>query len=152
MRFAPDSLHIVGSDLVLVLARRKNKLRGSRLVRSCWCSSSPGFCPLHSVQPLMEAAGDDFAPFASITPAKALQVLRNILVDLEVHRAAEYRLHDLRRGHALDLQQSGAPLYEILAAGEWRSPAFLEYLDKNQLETDMVVQAHCAESDDDGGF
>ena len=81
-----------------------------------------------------------------------LQVLRNILVDLEVHRATEYRLHDLRRGHALDLQQSGAPLYEILAAGEWRSPAFLDYLDKNQLETDMVVQAHCAESDDDGGF
>ena len=110
------------------------------------------YCPLHIVLPLMGAAGNHFAPFASITPAKALQVLRNILVDLDVHRAAEYRLHDLRRGHARDLQHSGAPLYEILAAGEWHSPAFLDYLDQNQLETDMVVQAHCAESDDDGGF
>ena len=42
----------------------------------------------------------------------------------------------------------GAPLYEILAAGEWRSPAFLDYLDLHSLERDMVIQAHCDESDD----
>ena len=60
-----------------------------------------------------------------------------------------YRCHDLRRGHAKDLQESGAPLWQILAAGEWKSPAFLLYLDLHKLETDLVVQAHCDESEDD---
>ena len=44
---------------------------------------------------------------------------------------------------------AGAPLYEILAAGEWRSPAFFAYIDYWRLETDVVVQAHVDESDDE---
>lgn len=43
---------------------------------------------------------------------------------------------------------SGAPLATILAAGEWRSPAFLAYIDQNRLETDVVVAAHQDESDE----
>ena len=41
----------------------------------------------------------------------------------------------------------GAPLWVILAAGEWTSPAFLKYLDLHRLEADMVIQAHVDESD-----
>ena len=41
----------------------------------------------------------------------------------------------------------GAALWIILAAGEWRSPAFLAYMDLHQLETDLVVQAHVNDSD-----
>ena len=44
---------------------------------------------------------------------------------------------------------SGAPLWEILAAGEWSSPAFLKYLDLHRLDTELVVQAHACESDSD---
>jgi hypothetical protein len=54
-----------------------------------------------------------------------------------------------RRGHARDLQSAGACLKEILAAGEWRSPAFLRYLDIDALESDLVVDAHMCESSDD---
>ena len=61
----------------------------------------------------------------------------------------KYRTHDMRRGHALDLQLAGKPLYEILQAGEWRSPAFLAYLDKYTLEAAAVVEAHVDESDCD---
>ena len=57
-----------------------------------------------------------------------------------IDNASLYRCHDLRRGHAKDLQESGAPLWVILEAGEWKSPAFLEYLDIHKLETDLVVQ------------
>ena len=39
--------------------------------------------------------------------------------------------------------------FKILEAGEWRSPAFLNYLDINKLEADVVVQAHLDESDGD---
>ena len=42
---------------------------------------------------------------------------------------------------------SGAPLWEILEAGEWTSPAFLKYLDLHRLDAELVVQAHVGESD-----
>ncbi len=63
--------------------------------------------------------------------------------------AAEYRLHDLRRGHARDMQKRGARIGEILAAGQWRSPRFLEYLDKQELEDEAVLEAHLEEESDD---
>ena len=63
---------------------------------------------------------------------------------------------------------TGAPLWTILRAGEWRSPAFLTYLDlhlcacaplrvflalvsrgpRGRLEKDVVIQAHVDESDE----
>ena len=75
------------------------------------------------------------------TPARALSDLRQMLEMVGTPKAKEYRCHDLRRGHALDLQLKGTPLHEILAAGEWRSPAFLEYLDRHAAERDMVQEA-----------
>ena len=70
-------------------------------------------CPLHALRPLFDnwAAGDQ--PFAGITAATALGTLRAILVTLQIQGAELYRCHDLRRGHAKDLQQSG-----------WVSPPF----------------------------
>jgi hypothetical protein len=50
-------------------------------------------------------------------------------MNLKVLQAASYGTHDIRRGHAKDLQMSGASLAETLAAGQWRSPAFMKYLD-----------------------
>jgi hypothetical protein len=87
--------------------------------------------------------------FPGINAGGALKQLRLMLQLLDVKDFALFRCHDLRRGHAKDMQLNGASLYEILAAGEWRSPAFMEYLDKYQLETDVVVQAHVGESDDE---
>ena len=71
-----------------------------------------------------------------------------------------YGTHDFRRGHAKarlsvsqvslstyeqlayqDLQQSGAPLAEVLAAGEWRSRAVLKYLDMQELEKAVAIEA-----------
>jgi hypothetical protein len=46
----------------------------------------------------------------------------------------------------LDLQLAGAPLHEILTAGDWASPAFLVYLNKYRLERDLVQQAHLQEA------
>ena len=43
---------------------------------------------------------------------------------------------------------SGAPLWKILAAGEWRSPAFLQYLDTHRMEVDMVLQG-CLDEESD---
>ena len=51
----------------------------------------------------------------------------------------------------MDLLESGAPLATILKAGEWRSPAFLSYVDMEQLERDAVIQAHLDDSDCEPG-
>ena len=58
---------------------------------------------------------------------------------LNIANAELFRTHDLRRGHARDLQATGATLGQILVAGDWRSPALSKYLDEQQLENDVVV-------------
>ena len=133
-----------------ILLCRKNKPEGSSIARGCWCRESPATCPWHQLAPVLRAARDGEYLFQGITAAKALATLRLLLASVGVAQAGEYRTHDLRRGHALDLQLSGAPLYDILAAGDWKSPAFLQYLDRYQLEQDVVMQAHLDESDHAG--
>ena len=98
--------------------------------------------------PFLRGLAPGSRPFLGLTPARALQSLRSTLGDLGVDKAFQYRTHDLRRGHARDLQLSGASLIEILKAGEWRSPAFLSYLDLHDLERDAVLEAHLGESSD----
>ena len=48
-------------------------------------------------------------PFRSITAANALKVLRVMLGLVGVTDPEKYRTHDLRRGHAKDLQLAGRP-------------------------------------------
>ena len=70
-----------------------------------------------------------------------------MLALLGVSDANTYRTHDLRRGHARDMQAAGKPLYEILLAGNWRSAAFADYMDLQSLEDEAVFEAHLNESD-----
>ena len=88
-------------------------------------------------------------PFANLSGHVANKLLKECCAKLRVPYAAEVVCHDLRRGHAKDLQQVGASLREILDAGQWRSPRFLKYLDMDSLEKDLVVSAHIAESSDE---
>jgi hypothetical protein len=48
-----------------------------------------------------------------------------------------------------DLVESGASLAVILAAGEWRSPAFMAYVDRANYEGEAILAAHLAESSDE---
>ena len=135
------SMFMEDGKLVVKLRRRKNKPHGSRLVRSCWCKQHAATCPTCVLGPWLEAMDVGTPIFGGISAADALSALRALLVQVGVADAGAYRTHDMRRGHADDLRKSGAPLWQILAAGEWCSPAFLAYLNLHQLETDLVVQA-----------
>ena len=75
--------------------------------------------------------------------------LRERLRQLGVPEADSYRTQDFRRGHAKDLQTRGCSVKEILAMGEWSSPAYLKYQDLELLEHDLVVRAHLDESSDE---
>ena len=163
-----------GEELVLRLTGRKNKITESSLVRRCWCGTSRLTCPVHVVGYLVDKKSVGEKLFPRITAANALKQLRAMLADLQVQDAGMHRTHDIRRGHAKDLQQSGtglrlivpelqcfcaclgAHLRDILKAGEWRSPAFLDYLDMEELERDVVIESHIAESnsetEDEAGY
>ena len=146
---AQSTLYLSGDELCLRLLRRKNKRSGSLLCRKCWCGESAITCPIHSLWSRVEKLPQGSPLFAGVTPARALRVLRDALAALQVADYMEFGTHGFRRGHTEDLRRSGASLKTILAAAEWRSPAFLAYLDLVSLETDFVVQAHADESDDE---
>ena len=128
--------------LRLQLASRKNKQGGSSLWRSCSCAACVKTCPVHV---LWHEFFDKFdvgaRPWADVSASVAREQLRATLRALRVPDAASYGTHDFRRGHAKDLQQAGTPMAEILRAGEWRSRAFVKYLDLPELEQDTALEA-----------
>ena len=131
------------------MASRKNRPHGSVLRRACWCKCCKRTCPVHVLGAFFSRQKPGSRPFKDLKPGAVLKALKERLLTLKVPQASSYRAHDFRRGHARDLQADGAQLFEILAAGEWRSPAFLKYMDVHQLEHDVVVEAHVDESSDD---
>ena len=135
--------------LLLRLPRRKNRDCESTLRRQCWCATSPRTCPIHVLAAFFATFLSDAKPFGSISAAGALAGLREILTDMGIKDAGIFRTHDFRRGHARDLQSNGSTLRDILLAGDWRSPAFMQYLDAGQLEDDAILEAHEAESSEE---
>ena len=104
---------------------------------------------MHVVGAFLKEHGEGSRPFAHFKIGSVLKTLREMLMELQIPEANKYRTHDFRRGHADDMRRNGATLGEILRAGDWRSPAFLFYLDKLQLDHDRTVEAHALESTDE---
>ncbi len=152
---APDGrvtpvFRIVGRDTVeLLLPKRKNRKTPSTIARPCWCSSCPITCPVHVLGAYMNSVPTCVQPFSGISPHEARAGLRSLLAAVGIANAERYWCHDLRRGHAEDLRRGGATLAEILRAGDWKSPAFLAYLDLKQLELDRTCEVHLEDSDAD---
>jgi hypothetical protein len=145
---AHSCMSLCGDELVLRLASRKNKPHGSVLRRGCWCTTRCAeLCPVHALGAWVSSLPRAWTPFAGTSAGAARTTLKAILLQLRTPKAAQYWLHDFRRGHAQDLACHGGRLSEILAAGEWASPAFAKYLDLEQLETRCVVEAHLDESE-----
>eukprot|EP00973_Karenia_brevis_P071375 9914529-Karenia_brevis.AAC.1 len=56
-------------------------------------------------------------------------------------------------GRPVDVQEmleNGARLCEILKAGDWRSAAFMSYLDEDALEAAAALEAVTAADEEDG--
>ena len=135
--------------IMLTLKRRKNKEGGSVLKRTCWCKACTLTCPVHVLGKYFLECGAGCHPFKLLDARSVLGTLRTWLQTLHIKDAAKYRTHDLRRGHARDLQLRGASLWQILQAGEWRSPAFLAYMDKTELECGAASECRLDDCLDD---
>ncbi len=121
-----------GEVVCLRMLRRKNRPHGSgTLRRVCTCSGSRHMCVVHTLwDQFLGLLPVGTMPWNGIAPGEALFRLRRVLTRLGVPNAKGYRTQDLRRGHAEDMRQSGSSLAEILRAGQWRSAAFMKYLDE----------------------
>ena len=100
-----------GRAVTLLLRWRKNTLEETRITRTCWCSQSRATCPVHVMRVLLDKLSVGAALFPKISKSSALVTLRRMLAELDVPMATSYGTHDLRRGHARDLQSSGALLF-----------------------------------------
>ena len=136
-------------EVVLRLARRKNTPQGSVMRRSCWCRQCKHSCPVMFCGSSSSVYQWGAAPFVDITGFAANALLKECCEKIEFKKACLAICHDLRRGHAKDLQLGGATLREILEAGQWSSAGFFKYLDLDHLERDLVVSAHLAERDEE---
>ena len=144
------SVIYMGTNVIyLKLKTRKNRPHGSLLKRSCWCAQNKNTCPVCVLKDYLGTLGKFCPLFPNFTPGSVRIALRNRLKKIGIPNADEYRAHDFRRGHADDLRRAGKTLREILQAGEWKSPAFLQYLDLERMEHDVVFDAHVNESSGD---
>ena len=107
VRTGPCNISLEGNEVVITLQRRKNKPGGSRLARGCRCQASRLTCPVHTVWPLVRDLPDGALIFQGITAAIARSKLREFLHALGVQNWDKFWTHDLRRGHAKDMQLSG---------------------------------------------
>ena len=154
------SLDECTGELCLKLHRRKNRVQGSLLKRVCCCKGSPEICPIHVLwEKFFKLLRPGCAPWGSLNANQARTRLRESLRALQVWfvssqrsccrltyackvpNADQYGTHDFRRGHAKDLQDSGASLAVILDAGEWKGRAVVSYMDLSELERDVALEA-----------
>ena len=140
---AQSILYLHSEDVLgLKLKTRKNKQQGSTLLRKCSCEACSRTCPVHVLwHGFFANLAEGEKPWADVSHSAVLEHLRRTLERLQVPDHGLYGTHDFRRGHAKDLQQSGRPIAELLAAGEWKSKAVKKYLDMPELERDVALEA-----------
>ena len=137
------------NQLCLRLARRKNRPSGSFLRRGCVCATKgKSLCGVHRLRAFL-ASKQVAAPLWSFTPAKALHTLKRMLVLCRAPNHAAFTLKAFRAGRATQLAAQGKSLGAILQAGEWRSSAFLSYIDTDAVDSLQLLDQTLALSDEE---
>ena len=103
-------------------------------------------CVTHRVQPHLVRTVVGCKLF-SYTATQFLNILKKLLIQLSVQHAEAFTLKAFRAGKATALANSGAPLGQILAAGEWKSRAVLNYVDEDVFDGAQLVAREIELSD-----
>ena len=124
-----------GNTVCIRMLRRKNRQHGSGVLkRVCTCKGDPLMCVVHTLwDKFLATLPDGARPWEHISAGTARTRLHRILDVLKVPSAKCFGTHDFRRGHAEDMRLSGCTLAEILAAGQWKSTAFLRYINEARV-------------------
>ena len=124
------------------LRRRKNAPNGAVLTRACSCRFSQVMCPVHALVRWMKATGNErqvgrLFPRACYTSFE--RAMRFLLRLICFPDAAAFSSHGFRRGMAQEILRRGGSLADVLAAGGWRSAAFLLYLDRTEVDEAAIL-------------
>ena len=69
---------------------------------------------------------------------------------LGIAEGAQFTFKSVRAGRTTEMAQEGHNIAENLAAGEWRSKAFLRYCDVDSVDPNELLTATLDHSDDEG--
>ena len=83
------------------------------------------------------------------TQACALTHMRRLLTLLGTPDAHQCSWKAVRSGRATEMAADGFTLAKILEAGEWRSSAFLRYIDETAADQGQSLRAALEENDED---
>ena len=78
-----------------------------------------------------------------------LSSIRRLLATLGVGSPTDSTLKMFRAGHATALAEEGKSLGHILQAGEWKSSAFLSYIDEDAVDAAQFLDLVLEDSDDE---
>ena len=121
-------------QVVCRFAQRKNRPKGSMLMRPCTCSDTgKRRCVAHRLQKLLVTR----QLRQQIFHRNARQLLddcRQLLVAAGLHQAALFTLRGFRAGKATAMLAAGKTLPHVMNAGQWRSAAALTYFDEGQID------------------
>ena len=134
--------------IIVRLQRRKHRAVGSLLKRMCTCPRGRQFCVVHRVAAVLaiKATGE---PLFDYTAHSFLLCLRNLLAQLCVPHASLFALKAFRAGKATAMVAAGAPLGAVLAAGEWKSKAILNYVNEDVFDASQFVLQDIDNSDNE---
>ena len=134
--------------LYVRLQRRKNRSHGSLLTRRCRCSTlASDVCVYHRALFFLQrfTVGDCLFDF---NHQKFLKDVRRFSVILGMPHASDITFKSFRAGKATQLAAQGVSLGDIVNAGEWKSNAFLRYVDEDLIGPNGLLD-HLAESIDE---
>jgi len=139
--------------------RRKHRPAGSLLKRPCTCKDGQGqspYCVVHRVQQWVQACNIktgqklwEHEPGKVATGSQMLSKLKRCLILLGYQEASLYSWKSVRAGKATEMAAQGFTLGQVLAAGEWRSSAYMNYIDETGSDHAQLLRAALAESDAD---
>ena len=120
--------------LAIRFSRRKNLPMGCVLSRPCFCPLADPedrrLCPAHSIWPFIASrvqSGQLLFPMYTATNVNT--TIKSVLAKLGIDFAQIYSSHGFRRGATQELKEKGSQISAIATVGEWRSLAFLGYVD-----------------------
>ena len=96
--------------------------------------------------PLLRDKGAGATLF-DLTSSSFLKAVHRMLTLLGHKDANRCTLKAFRAGRATSLAAAGSPTSVILAAGEWKSSAFLRYCQADEISVSAVLEVMCAEDE-----
>ena len=120
--------------LVIRFERRKNLPNGCILSRPCFCKladpAARKLCPVHSLWPAIAArvkCGELLFP--AFSAQNVNRTIKAVFAKLNIPFSESYTSHGYRRGATQELKEKGSQWPIIASIGEWRSLAFMGYID-----------------------